>query len=423
MNSQQDKLAQLRRRAEVLLKHAVDTQSTASQTMDEIIHELDVYHTEISIQLEDLQQSYEALEIAQERYASLFDFAPVGYIITNTEGLVISANQTASSLLGVERQLLEQSYFSQVIAMDFQDIYHVHRRLVLKTQQAQTCELQLQNTNGRLFYAQLNTDLPNVSSGSLRTAITDISMIKQAEDTLRRSLEHEKQVNLLRNRMLLVISHEFRTPLAVILSLIEILESYGERLSDEKKKQHYQTIRNFVWYLNDVVENARSIDISYDLLSLKFTRFDVISLIEQIVNDMQLLAKEGQFIELEVLRSTESSIITWNENLVRRIVMNLLSNAIHYSTQSIQCLVECEAHLIRVSVIDQGIGILEEDKAHIYEAFYRGANAMFIPGTGMGLFITQQAVQGCGGSIQFSSQVGQGSRFTVELPHQAIIHE
>lgn len=391
---------------------------TAVPNIDEVIHELNVYHVELEIQFEDLQQSYRALEMAQKRYASLFDFAPVGYIVTDRQGIVVNANLTMSSMLGIERESLEKRAFAEFITKDFQDIYHLCRRAVLQTRQAESCEVQLQRADGTIFHAHLNTDLPDQQAETLRTAVTNISTIKQAEEALRRALAHEKEINELRTRVLSVIAHEFRTPLTIILSAVETLEHYGDRLTDDKKKQRYQTIRNLVWYLNDTVQDTRSISTIDDQPSLKLETFDVLSVIRQLIHDMGIMAKDDQPILLEVTSAQDTETVRWDQNLARRIIMNLLNNALIYSSEPVHCYVECQEEVIRLRVADQGIGISAEDQKHMYEAFYRGKNTDFAHGTGIGLFVVHRAVQAHAGTIHCESQLGKGTTFTVELPRQ-----
>ncbi|MBK8033648.1 MAG: PAS domain S-box protein [Chloroflexi bacterium] len=421
MDSKQQKLDQLRTRAENVLTQLRMTPSTAGLSIDELVHELTVYQVELEIQLEDLQHAYQAAEKAQERYTHLFDFAPVGYIVTNAEGLTLKGNLTAASMIGVDRTLLEKQPFADFIVGVFQDIYHLHRRSVLRTQQTQTCEVQIQRVDGTIFHAQLCTDVPATADDSeaLRTAITNISAIKQAEEAVRRALGHEKEMNDMRTRVLSIIAHEFRTPLAAILASAETLERYGDRLSSDKKAARFHTIRNFVWYLNDTVQNAVIVQQGEEQLHVKPETFDVIAFVRQVVNDMGALGKPDQQIALEVTSDGEQALVTWDTSLMRSSLMNVLSNALKYSQGSTLCRLECEETVIRLQVQDHGIGISADDQPYVFDAFFRGQNTQYTSGMGIGLYIVQRAVQAHGGSIRCTSQLGQGTLITIELPRHA----
>lgn len=418
MDSKQQKLDQLRARAENVLTQLRMTPSTAGLSIDELVHELTVYQVELEIQLEDLQHAYESAERAQERYINLFDFAPVGYIITTAEGVTLKGNLTAASMIGVDRTALEKRPFADFIVAAFQDIYHLHRRSVLRTRQSQACEVQIQRADGTIFTAHLCTDVPAMAddTDSLRTAITNVSTIKQAEEALRRALVHEKEVNDMRARVLSIIAHEFRTPLAAILASAETLERYGDRLSSDKKAARFHTIRNFVWYLNDTVQNAVIVQQDEEPLRLKLETFDVIAFVRQVVNDMGTLGKPDQQITLEVTSDQEPALVTWDKSLMRSSLMNVLSNALKYSRDATDCRLECAEAVIRLQVEDHGIGISADDQPYVYDAFFRGENAQYMTGMGIGLYIAQRAVQAHGGSIRCTSQLGQGTLFMLELP-------
>ncbi|MBK8025471.1 MAG: PAS domain S-box protein [Chloroflexi bacterium] len=267
MAVERDRLTRLRQRAEAALKRAADPSPMAPATIDEMMHELNVYHVELEIQFEELQQTYRSLEAAKQEYASLFDFAPVGYVVTDQKGNVLNANLTACRMLGVDRATLAGATLAEFVAVDSQDAYHLHRRAVLGTGQAQICEVFLRSNGSSVFPAQLTTDVSIDSKGTLRTAISDISLFRQAADSLRRSLAKEKELNQLQARMLSVIAHEFRTPLTIIHSSVETLDHYADHLTDALKKQRYQTIRNFVWYLNDMVQDTSSVGFGTRLLN------------------------------------------------------------------------------------------------------------------------------------------------------------
>ena len=125
MAIQQEKLAHLRRQAETILKHVVETPHITHQNIDELVHELNVYHVELELQLEELQRAYQGADTAHQRYMKLFDFAPLGYIETDPQGIVLRANLTASSLLGVERNALENTHFAGFITIDSTPVYAV----------------------------------------------------------------------------------------------------------------------------------------------------------------------------------------------------------------------------------------------------------------------------------------------------------
>ncbi|MFN8447757.1 MAG: sensor histidine kinase [Anaerolineae bacterium] len=103
---------------------------------------------------------------------------------------------------------------------------------------------------------------------------------------------------------------------------------------------------------------------------------------------------------------------------MRQAISNLLSNAVKYSPAggTIRLQVACEPDALRIQVSDQGIGIPEEDQKRLFEVFHRAGNVGTVPGMGLGLVITKRAVEVHGGTVTFTSKVGEGTTFIITIP-------
>jgi PAS domain S-box-containing protein len=165
------------------------------------MHELEVHQIELEMQNETLRQAQDTITASQQRYADLYDFAPVGYFTFDHMGLITEVNLTGASLLGVERGQLKSKPFSLFVAAPFRDTFHRHYRGVLKTGTADTCELQLARKDGTSFYASVRSVPVRDAEGNLtgvRSAIGDITERRQAEKALRESTaELQRQAELL----------------------------------------------------------------------------------------------------------------------------------------------------------------------------------------------------------------------------------
>jgi PAS domain S-box-containing protein len=418
MNIKQDRLKRLRQRAEDALKSMSNSPDLTTDDIDELVHELHVYHAELELQLEDLQQAYWQMETSQQQYARLFNFAPIGYITTDHHGVVVDANLTAVTMLGLENATLKNASFTDMLTSDSQDTYHLHRRTVTRDLHVHSCDVQVQRRDGTIFHAQLSTHRANPDTDMLHTAIIDMSAIKQTQEILKQALKHEQQVNQLRSRVLSVITHEFRTPLASMLSAVELLDRYGERMTEDKKQKRYSTIRNMIWYLTNVVQEIGSVQ-EFDEGSprLRTSTFALIPFTNQLIADMVMLnEQQQQQVVLHTNSHDEGETVTWDQNLLRRILMNLIGNALKYSDDDIEFNISINEETVSFKIEDSGTGISEDDQEHIYTAFYRGSNTESIPGTGIGLYVVDQAVAAHGGSINCASVVGKGTTFTITLP-------
>ena len=187
----QDKFSELRRRAEEALVRGLENIPEMSQKeVRELVHELRTHQIELEMQNEELRRSQRELGAARDRYADLYDFAPVGYLTVGKEGLVREANLTAAAMLGVDRVKLIGQPLSGFVVREDQDAYYHHRRQVLGEIVRQHCELKMVRGDGMQFHAQLESASVPKRGGTrdeYRTALSDITRRKQVEEALRES--------------------------------------------------------------------------------------------------------------------------------------------------------------------------------------------------------------------------------------------
>ncbi len=125
--------------------------------------------------------------------------------------------------------------------------------------------------------------------------------------------------------------------------------------------------------------------------------------------------KDGQRI---IFKKSRQNLITSDKNLIRNILFNLLSNAIKFSEISGKIYVarSMKANTTYISIQDEGMGISEEDKEHLFSSFFRGRNVVNIQGTGLGLHIVKRYVDLLGGSISLKSKLGEGTNIMFSIP-------
>jgi len=155
----------------------------------ELLHELQVYQIELEMQNEELRRMQVALEESRDRYADLYELAPVGYLTLNDTGLIAEINLTGTALLGEERQRLVQRRFAGFVAADDNDRWHRFFLSVLQHDDRQSCELDMQRGDGRSFSALLDCIRTEKvgEARRVRIILNDITKRKQAEDALKKS--------------------------------------------------------------------------------------------------------------------------------------------------------------------------------------------------------------------------------------------
>ncbi|MEI8335232.1 MAG: PAS domain S-box protein, partial [Chloroflexota bacterium] len=183
--------ADLRRRAEERLGVHSAAAPVPAPDVD-VVHELEVHQIELELQNEELRRAQQELDAGRAKYFDLFDLAPVGYLTLTDKNIIGDANLTATRLLGAERrQLVGRPLSSFVLAADQTD-YYLHRTLLARTGEPQSCELRLLRTDAEPFWALLEWQPQVAVDGkpiTSRVTFTDISARRQAEEALRESRE------------------------------------------------------------------------------------------------------------------------------------------------------------------------------------------------------------------------------------------
>lgn len=245
----------------------------------------------------------------------------------------------------------------------------------------------------------------------------EIRKQKEAEEKVKDALTREKELNELKSRFVSMISHEYRTPLTAILSSTELLELYGHKWSEEKKKEHLDKIKGSVNYMTEMLKDVLLINrAEAGRLDFNPDNLELVGFCRTLVREIQLIA--GTKCSIAFASNVESLNTFMDKKLLQYIFNNLLVNAVNYSSEDGKIRFELLAgdkDLI-FNVTDNGIGIPEEDLQRLFEQFYRGKNTTNIPGTGLGLSIVKRCVDLHNGRIEVESKVGSGTAFTVVIP-------
>ncbi|SPF39233.1 putative Histidine kinase [Syntrophobacter sp. SbD1] len=177
--------------------NAFHSDTTLRRGDEQLVHELRVHQIELEMQNDELRNLQVQLEESHARYVDLYDFAPVGYITFDKDGLILQANMTAATQLGIERgYLINKPIWLYAPGAD-RDVIHAHFKKVFNTRERQTCEVRLRAKGGVDFYARLESIFIGDSDGMgrCRTSIIDISRSKTAEEVLKRAYnELERRV-------------------------------------------------------------------------------------------------------------------------------------------------------------------------------------------------------------------------------------
>jgi PAS domain S-box-containing protein len=248
---------------------------------------------------------------------------------------------------------------------------------------------------------------------ALRQSLLDL---KKAEKDILYSLEKEKELSELKSRFVSMASHEFRTPLTTIYSSANLILKYTDSDQQSSREKHVNRIKKSVVNLTNILNDFLSIEkLESGAQKVDFQLFNIDELVEEVLEEMKPTLKNGQSITYD----TSNTDITSDPQILKNILINLISNASKYSRedQRIQLSSTINNGSIILSVKDDGIGIPEEDKKNMFERFFRAKNATNIKGTGLGLNIVKKYLELLNGHIEFKSEEGKGSEFSVFLPN------
>lgn len=263
---------------------------------------------------------------------------------------------------------------------------------------------------------KLNTQLE--AKVEERTIILREALMKleQSQNELSEALDKERELNEIKSRFVSMASHEFRTPLSTVLSSAALLGKYVTSEEQEKRNKHINRIRDSVKHLNELLEDFLNLGkLNEGKVVTKYSEFDLPELIHETSEEIRGLLKKGQEFEY---RHEGETLVNSDKNLMKNILINLLTNAIKFSAEGkkIRIQSKTDRDTATVCVVDEGIGISEEDQEHLFTSFFRAKNATNIQGTGMGLHIVKRYLDLLGGQIDLDSKLDFGTNVTFTIP-------
>ncbi len=262
------------------------------------------------------------------------------------------------------------------------------------------------NRASRKKFKTLSNTIFNNLRGFLEASLEKLKLLEEQNQKL-------VEVNKLRTELINNVSHELRTPLVSILGFSNILQRHEitESLVREAAQQIQSAGTRLSRMIDDLIQLSRVENRGWDL---NLELLDIGDIARLSIEEFAPLNPDHKII---FKAPEEYPLIEGDRKLIRRIIDNLITNAIKYSPDGGEILVEVTVNNKRVelNISDQGIGIITEDIANIFERFFRAKNerTQQVPGLGLGLSICKDAVTAMNGSIECQSRYGQGSVFIV----------
>jgi PAS domain S-box-containing protein len=244
----------------------------------------------------------------------------------------------------------------------------------------------------------------------------DISARKRAEEEVHRALGRERELSELKTRFVALTSHEFRTPLATILSSIELIDDFGASLPEAERTELIRIIKAAIVRMTAMIDQVMLIGrAESDKLEFCPEPGDPCAIAQAVARETEQALGRRNTVRFASHGDCGRRLV--DEKLLSHVLGNLVSNAIKYSPAGsvVDLDVEAQEAMLRMRVTDRGIGIPPEDHARLFESFHRARNVGNVEGTGLGLTIVKQCAQLHGGRVEFESTPGKGSTFTVHV--------
>jgi two-component system, chemotaxis family, sensor kinase Cph1 len=422
-NTEMERNKSLRQRAmELLQKNPQSISALSKKEFMELTHELSVYQIELEMQNEELRRSQLEIEESRSRYSDLYDFAPVGYLTLDNNGLIVQINLTACQLFGMERTALVNKPFHLYVGKNSWDSLHQHRRKMMESQTKQSCELKLIRKNGSHFTALLESIRTADAQGHFtlcRAAITDITERKDAEYQLRQIREELERSNKELEQFAYMASHDLRESLRAVNGFMDLLDRRYKGKLDEKALEYIQFAKTGAKQMDELLTGL-----------LEYSRIQIQSKSQMPVPAQAVfsaaiadlgasITETGAAIACDALPT-----VLADGRQLTQVFRNLLGNAIKFrSEQPLRIHVSAvrQDNTWQFTVADNGIGIEPQYAERIFQIFQRLHTRQKYPGTGIGLAICKRIINGYGGKIWVESKPQEGSTFYFTIPDKGDI--
>jgi PAS domain S-box-containing protein len=397
------------------------------------------------IDLTARKQAEQVLKESEARFHAVFNNAAVGLAQVATSGHFMQINQEFCKIIGYSKdEILSQGFTFQQITVPedleidllninkllqgFGSHYRVEKRYIRK--------------NGSVVWVNLSVYLQRDSSSKplyLISAVLDISERKRAEAEIKKYHDHLEQLveertsqlvkakeaaeaaNIAKSTFIATMSHELRTPLNAILGFSEFM-SQDDTITPAQKETLNIINRSgahLLSMINDVLDISK---IEAGRLELDVQACDLIKLLQDIGDMISTRAANSQLeFRLEIAADTPQYVKVDGGKL-RQILINLLGNAIKFTRQGGVILrsyaqPSSTATILAIEVVDSGVGIPIDRQGELFKPFVQLARTnLEVEGTGLGLAISKSLIELMGGKISFTSVLGLGSTFKIELP-------
>ncbi len=367
--------------------------------------------------ISNLKHSNEKLELNNAKLNGLLSVIPDMMFVFDQKGIILDYHTNESELLFQDSLFFLSRNVTEVLPPDISKLTLDKIKTVLNNKQTETYnyELSIQNEN-RVFESRM----VYVNKNQTLAIVRDVTEREKDKLELISAKEKAEESDRLKSSFLANMSHEIRTPMNGIIGFSELLRS--RTLNPEEREYYTSVIVNSGKQLLDIINDVLEISkIETGQIELYLSEININKLIHDISDIFsQRIKDKNNMIHLNLALDNNKALIYTDENKLRQILTNLVSNAIKF-TQNGNINIGYNVinqSFLEIYIKDTGIGIAKEEQIKIFERFAQ-ANPQITKthgGTGLGLSISQSLIELLGGKIWVDSEVNKGSKFTFSIP-------
>jgi len=372
------------------------------------------------IDITDYKEKEMELKISEDKFKFIAENTADLICQHSLDGIFTYVSKSSNDIVGYEKNEMigknplsfihpdDLAIFNQILLQD--NIYRSTLRFRKKNNEYSWLEIISKpiNVNGKKI--------------AIQSSSRDVTARVNFEKEIENALQKEKELNQLKSNFVTMASHQFRTPLTVIYSNIELMD-YKMNFTNKKQKNDIELISNRIKNeIDRMTELMNNILIFGKFesgnLKIEIRKIDLNIFIKDLISTYFYERDDQRVLELEIFGHNKP--IKSDENLLLQILTNLITNAFKYSDGSKNPVMKLYYHedTITIKIIDFGIGIPEEDNKHLFKSFFRASNTSTIKGSGLGLIIAKQFTELLNGTIEINSIINEGTTVTIKFPYE-----
>lgn len=376
-----------------------------------LIHDLEVHQVELEAQNHELRQMQERLEASRERFADLFDFAPVAYLTLDHAGAIVDVNLTCAALLGRDRARIKGMLANFV---EEEDRPILRRHLARARHGRDVAELRVSGPAGTAVAVEVVSQaFHREDRGWLRVAMVDVSQRKAAAEALASAIR-------MRDAFLAIVTHDLRSPLHAIGLSTEILLTGASGVERRQTgRRQLEGIQRSVDHMTRLISDLLDLaSMDSGSLSVELAEYPVAEIVQRAVDNVRpQMAAGGIRFSLRVADGLPPAVC--DSGRMAQALINVLGNAVKFTPPGgrIEVEVVLDDDCLRFAVSDSGPGIAADDLTHIFDPYWQASRTS--GGKGLGLAIARGIIDRHRGTIWAESPSGGGTTFFFTCPAAA----